>query len=51
MLDAFSGTGNASRGVGLILGNFAFGTAERVAASLAREFLFGKSVRQGGHVN
>ena len=51
MLDAFSGTGYTNRGVGLMFGNFAIGTAERVAVSLAREFLFGKPVRQGGHVN
>ena len=51
MLDAFSGTGNPNRGVGLVCGHFAIGTAERVAASLAQEFLFGKFVRRGGHAN
>ncbi len=30
----------ANRGVGLVLGNFALGTSERVISSLAQEFLF-----------
>ena len=40
----------SNRGVGLVLGNFAIGTAERVGASLAQEFLIGKFTRRGGHV-
>jgi Carboxypeptidase regulatory-like domain len=41
----------SNRGVGLFFGNFAIGTAERVGASLAQEFLFGKLTRRGGHIN
>jgi len=41
----------SNRGPRLLLGNFAIGTAERVGASLAQEFLFGKFTRRGGHVN
>jgi Carboxypeptidase regulatory-like domain len=40
----------ANRGAGLIFGNFAIGTAERIGASLAQEFLIGKFTRRGGHV-
>jgi len=40
----------ANRGAGLVFGNFAIGTAERVGASLAQEFLFGKFTRRGGHM-
>jgi hypothetical protein len=40
----------ANRGVGLVFGNFAIGTAERIAASLAQEFLIGKFTRRGGHM-
>jgi len=40
----------ANRGVGLVFGNFAIGTAERMGASLAQEFLFGKFTKRGGHV-
>jgi hypothetical protein len=40
----------SNRGAGLVFGNFAIGTAERVGASLAQEFLFGKFTRRGGHV-
>jgi hypothetical protein len=40
----------SNRGVGLVFGNFAIGTAERVGASLAQEFLFAKFTRRGGHV-
>ena len=39
----------ADRGVGLVLGNFAIGTAERVGASLAQEFIIGKITKRGGH--
>jgi hypothetical protein len=41
----------SNRGVGLVFGNFAIGTAERVGASLAQEFFVGKVTRRGGHVN
>lgn len=38
----------SNRGAGLVLGNFAIGTAERIGASLAQEFIFGKVTRRGG---
>jgi Carboxypeptidase regulatory-like domain len=41
----------SNRGVGLVFGSFAIGTAERIGASLAQEFLFGKFTRRGGHMN
>lgn len=37
----------ADRGAGLVFGNFAIGTAERVGASLAQEFLLGRLTRKG----
>ena len=40
----------SDRGAGLVLGNFAIGTAERIGASLAQEFLLGKFTRRGGHM-
>ena len=40
----------ANRGVGLVFGNFAIGTAERIGASLAQEFIIGKFTKRGGHV-
>lgn len=40
----------ANRGSGLVFGNFAIGTAERIGASLAQEFLFSKFTRRGGHI-
>jgi hypothetical protein len=40
----------ANRGAGLVFGNFAIGTAERIGASVAQEFLFGKFTRRGGHM-
>ena len=40
----------ANRGPGLIFGNLAIGTAERIGASLAQEFLIGKFTRRGGHM-
>jgi hypothetical protein len=40
----------SNRGVGLVFGNFAIGTAERIGASVAQEFLVGKFTRRGGHV-
>jgi Carboxypeptidase regulatory-like domain len=41
----------SNRGAGLVFGNFAIGTAERIGASLAQEFLIGKFTKRGGHVN
>ena len=41
----------ANRGVGLVFGNFAIGTAERIGASLAQEFIIGKFTRRAGHMN
>lgn len=41
---------SCNRGAGLVFGNFAIGTAERIGASLAQEFLFGKFTRRGGHM-
>ena len=40
----------ADRGAGLVFGNFAIGTAERIGATLAQEFLLGKFTRRGGHM-
>jgi Carboxypeptidase regulatory-like domain len=40
----------SNRGAGLVFGNFAIGTAERIGASLAQEFLITKLTRRGGHV-
>ena len=40
----------ANRGAGLVFTNFAIGTAERVGATLAQEFLLGKFTRRGGHM-
>jgi hypothetical protein len=40
----------ANRGAGLVFGNFAIGTAERIGASLAQEFLLSKFTRRSGHV-
>jgi hypothetical protein len=39
-----------NRGAGLVFGNFAIGTAERIGASLAQEFLLGRFTRRGGHM-
>jgi len=39
----------SNRGVGMVFGNFAIGTAERMGASLAQEFLLGRLTRRGGH--
>jgi hypothetical protein len=41
---------SSNRGAGLVFGNFAIGTAERIGASLAQEFLISKFTRRGGHV-
>jgi hypothetical protein len=40
----------SNRGVGLVFGSFAIGTAERIGASLAQEFLLGRFTRRGGHL-
>jgi hypothetical protein len=40
----------SNRGAGLVFSNFAIGTAERIGASLAQEFLVGKFTRRGGHM-
>jgi hypothetical protein len=40
----------SNRGIGLVFGNFAIGTAERVGASLAQEFILGKFTRRRGHM-
>lgn len=40
----------ANRGVGLVFGNFALGTAERIGASLAQEFIVGRFTKRGGHM-
>ena len=40
----------SNRGVGLVFGNFAIGTAERIVASLAQEFIIGKFTKRGGHM-
>ena len=38
----------SNRGAGLVFGNFALGTAERIGANLAQEFIIGKFTRRGG---
>ena len=40
----------SNRGAALVFGNFAIGTAERIGASVAQEFLLGKFTRRGGHL-
>jgi hypothetical protein len=40
----------ADRGAGLVFGNFAIGTAERMGASLAQEFLIARFTKRGGHM-
>jgi hypothetical protein len=40
----------SNRGAGLVFSNFAAGTAERIGASLAQEFLLSKFTHRGGHV-
>lgn len=40
----------SNRGPGLVFGDFAIGTAERIGASLAQEFVFGRFTRRGGHM-
>jgi hypothetical protein len=41
----------SDRGAGLVFGNFAIGTAERIGASLAQEFLISKFTKRGGHAD
>jgi hypothetical protein len=41
----------SDRGAGLVFGNFAIGTAERIGASLAQEFLVSKFTKRGGHAD
>jgi Carboxypeptidase regulatory-like domain len=40
----------SNRGAGLVFGNFAIGTAERVGASLAQEFVLSRFTRRAGHI-
>ena len=40
----------SNRGAGLVFGNFAIGTAERIGANVAQEFLLGRVTRRGGHM-
>ena len=40
----------ANRGVGLVFGNFAIGTAERIGTSLVQEFILGRFTKRGGHM-
>jgi hypothetical protein len=40
----------SNRGVGLVFGNFALGTVERMGASLAQEFIVARFTRRGGKV-
>jgi hypothetical protein len=37
----------AVRGVGLVFGNFAIGTAERIGSDIAQEFFFGRLAKRG----
>ena len=40
----------ANRGIGLVFGNFAIGTAERIGASLAQEFIIGRFTKRHGQM-
>ena len=40
----------ANRGAGLLFQNFAIGTAERIGASLAQEFVIGKFTKRNRHM-
>jgi hypothetical protein len=40
----------ADRGVGLVFGNFAIGTAERIGSSLAQEFILSRFTKRGRHM-
>jgi len=39
----------SNRGAGLVFGNFAIGTAERIGANLAQELILGHITRRRGH--
>lgn len=41
----------ADRGAGLVFSQFAIGTAERVGASLAQEFIVSRFTRRSGHID
>jgi len=40
----------ADRGVGIVFGNFAIGTAERIGSSLAQEFILSRFTKRGRHM-
>jgi hypothetical protein len=40
----------SDRGAGMLFGNFAIATGERIGASLAQEFLFARFTRRSGHM-
>jgi hypothetical protein len=40
----------SNRGAGLVFGNFALGTAERISANVAGEFVFGKFAHRASHL-
>ena len=40
----------SNRGAGLVFSQFAIGTAERIGANLAQEFLLSKFTHRGGHI-
>src|SRR5258706_4424387 len=40
----------SNRSAGLVFGNFAIQTAERVGATLAQEFVLGRFTHRGGHI-
>jgi len=41
----------SNRGAGLVFGNFAIGTAERIGANIAQEFIVARFTKRGGHIN
>jgi hypothetical protein len=41
----------SNRGAGLVFGNFAIGTAERIGSCLLQEFVLGKFTRKGSHMS
>lgn len=40
----------SNRGPALVFSQFGIGTAERIAASVAQEFILGRLTHRGGHV-
>jgi hypothetical protein len=40
----------SNRGAGLVFSNFALGTAERVLARVAQEFIFARFTHMGGNI-